>query len=140
MKLVQSWVVAVAGELDLELQFILLHRQLAHRAGGADARPAPGAIRPSGWEFSIANYCSGFLAEDCFVRHLGLSEGPAPQRDLRGAPCLHYRVRQPQSPVEGRVTIAQTLGKVEQGGSGERVVTYRNRVGREWRNWQTRWT
>src|SRR2546430_6691868 len=57
--------------------------------------------------------------------------------DARGPDA---RLRQPQSPVEGRVTIAQTLGKLEQGGSRERVVTDRNRVGREWRNWQTRWT
>src|SRR5216683_5716529 len=137
MKLVQSWVVAVAGELDLELQFILLHRQLAHRAGGADAWTAPGAIRPSGWEFSIANYHPGLFAEDCFVRHLDVSETRDTQRDLgarracgtgRDSPDARgpdARSRQPQSPVEGRVTIAQTLGKVEQGGSGERVVTYR---------------
>src|SRR5947209_10705291 len=81
MELVQSWAVAVMGELDLELQFILLHRQLAHGAESADAWTAPGAIRPPGWEFSIADCCSGLLAKDCFVRHLRLRT-PGPQRDL----------------------------------------------------------
>src|SRR2546429_2835928 len=94
MELVQSWAVAVMGELDLELQFILLHRQLAHGAESADAWTAPGAIRPPGWEFSIADCCSGLLAKDCFVRHLRLRT-PGPQRDL-GAPCLHCREEQPR--------------------------------------------
>jgi hypothetical protein len=87
MELVQSWVVAVAGELDFELQFIIPHRQIAHRAGGADAWTAPGAIRPPGWEFSGANYCPGFLAEDCFVRHLDVSEH-ATSRETSGRAVL----------------------------------------------------
>src|SRR2546427_4769144 len=95
MELVQPWIVAVAGELDFELQFILRHRQLAHRAEGADAWPAPGAIRAPGWEFSGANYCPGFLAEDCLVRHLDVSEH-ATSRETSGAPCLHYREEQPR--------------------------------------------
>ena len=44
--------------------------------------------------------------------------------------------------TEGRpgtvIALDKVLGEVEPGDSRGRVVTYRNRVGREWRNWQTR--
>src|SRR5712664_2611045 len=43
--LVQAGVVAVVGELDLELQFCASDRELADRTQGADARASPSPIR-----------------------------------------------------------------------------------------------
>src|SRR5258706_10605344 len=45
VELVEPRIVAVAGELDLELHLLLGHGLLAHRARGANARPSPGPIR-----------------------------------------------------------------------------------------------
>ena len=44
---VQARAIAVMGELDLELQFIICHGLLAHRAERANTRAAPGAVRPT---------------------------------------------------------------------------------------------
>jgi hypothetical protein len=45
VEFVQSGVVTIAGELNLELQLILLDGLAAHRAGRTDPRPAPGTVR-----------------------------------------------------------------------------------------------
>jgi hypothetical protein len=41
VELVQSWRVAIMGELDLEFQLVLRHGELADRAGSPDPRPTP---------------------------------------------------------------------------------------------------
>jgi hypothetical protein len=48
VELVQSGVVTIAGELDLELQVILRDGLAAHRAGRTDPRPAPGTVGSAG--------------------------------------------------------------------------------------------
>jgi hypothetical protein len=55
MILVQPWVAAVVGKLNLELQLTALHRQLAHGARRADTRPAPRAIRTSSRELAACD-------------------------------------------------------------------------------------
>jgi len=45
VELVEAEVVAVAGELNLEIQFVVLHGQFADGAWRSDAWTAPGPIR-----------------------------------------------------------------------------------------------
>ena len=52
----------VTGKLDLKLQFVLRHRLLAHGAGRADARTAPGAVGCASGKFAGLRCCSGLFA------------------------------------------------------------------------------
>src|SRR5712691_6793416 len=62
-----------------------------------------------------------------------LLSGPA---SSAGRPMPDGRpVRQPDRALSTSAAV-----KVEPRNGTGCVVTYRNRVGREWRNWQTRWT
>jgi hypothetical protein len=56
VELVQSGVVTIAGELNLELQLILRDGLAAHRAGRTDPRPAPGTVGSSRRQLSSANH------------------------------------------------------------------------------------
>ena len=59
VELVEAGIVAVSGELNLELQLVLGHGLLAHRASGTDAWPTPGAIRGMGGELTVLDRSSG---------------------------------------------------------------------------------
>jgi hypothetical protein len=58
VELVEAWVVAVTSELDLELQLVTLDGKPTDGTGRADARPAPGTVRPSGRKFPRLDDCS----------------------------------------------------------------------------------
>jgi hypothetical protein len=60
--LVEAGVVAVSGELNLELQLVLGHGLLAHRARGTDAWPSPGAIRGMGGELTVLDRDAGLFS------------------------------------------------------------------------------
>jgi len=96
----------------IELQFIIPHRQIAHRAGAPTPGP-PQVHRPPGWEFPVRNYCPGFLAEDCFVRHPDVSEH-ATSKNLRARrACITGR-----NPVQmpgARRQVASTTKPVKLG-------------------------
>ena len=78
MELVQSRIVTVMRELNLELQLVAAHGSPADRAGGADAWASPGAIWTSGRELAGSDSFSGLLAEKGFVCHLDASTHGAP--------------------------------------------------------------
>jgi hypothetical protein len=69
VELVQSGVITIAGELNLELELIFRDGLTAHRAGRTNSRAAP--IGSSAWQLSSADNFSGLLAEDAFVGHSG---------------------------------------------------------------------
>jgi hypothetical protein len=58
--LVEAWVVAVTGKLNLEL--LLGHGQLTNRARSPDAWPSPGAISGTGGEPTVLDRCAGLFA------------------------------------------------------------------------------
>ena len=80
MELVESRIVAVTSELNLELQVGALHGKVTHGAGCADTRPARRAIRTSGRELPNLDHGSRFLAENLFGRHGGNVEKSASGR------------------------------------------------------------
>ena len=79
VKLIQSGVVTIAGELNLELQLILRDGLAAHDAGRTGARPAPSTVRSPVWQLSSADRFLGFRAQDSLVGH-GSSVGAASTR------------------------------------------------------------
>jgi len=64
VEFVQTGVVAVTGELNLELHLVSLHRHAAHRTWSADAWPTPSPIRPTTREFSVLDYLASDLAKN----------------------------------------------------------------------------
>src|SRR5713101_3874776 len=104
--IVQSGHRAVVRELDRELQLVPCNRQFAHRARGADACTAPCAIRPAGGELPSSDRCSGFFAEEGFVRHLADPKHATPKD--AGAPCLSRGGGLNQMP-RGATPAASTL-------------------------------
>jgi hypothetical protein len=106
MELVQSGVVPVAGELDLELQLGLGHGLATHGAERADARPAPCPIWRPGGELPGAYRIAGLFSEAWFVgqgrsrRATGRSHAPrcragrnAPDARGRDARCVNQEAR-----------------------------------------------
>jgi hypothetical protein len=69
MKPLNSRRSAVVGELNLELNLILLDTCSTYRAGVIDPGPGPRAVRASGWRLSSADYFSGFCTQDFLVGH-----------------------------------------------------------------------
>ena len=61
VELVQSGVVTIAGELDLELHLIFRDGLAAHRAARADSRPAPMYDRAAGMAASQCGPLHGLL-------------------------------------------------------------------------------
>ena len=82
VKPVQSWIVAVAGELDLELHLVLGHWLVAHGARRADARPPH--VR-SGSRAGSFPYCTA--ARACSRRRAssGMFRPRGPRRQMRRA-------------------------------------------------------
>jgi hypothetical protein len=62
VELVQSRIIRVADELNLELKLILRDGEAAHPAVGADTGAAPCPIRSTGWELSGLDGGAGLLA------------------------------------------------------------------------------
>jgi hypothetical protein len=58
VELVQPGVVAVAAELDLELELVAGHGLVADGTCRANTRPAPGAIRSAFRERAALNRCT----------------------------------------------------------------------------------
>jgi len=67
VELVETWVVAVTSELNLELQLVPLDGKSADGTGGADARPS--TIRRSGRELPRLEDFSGLRAKDLLIGH-----------------------------------------------------------------------
>jgi hypothetical protein len=63
VKLVQAGIFAVAGELNLEFQFVLRDRQTTDGAFGSNAGAAPRPVGSAARQFSRLNYSAGFVAE-----------------------------------------------------------------------------
>src|SRR5216683_7445484 len=115
VELVQARVVAVMGELNLELELVAAHGPLANDAAGADARASPRAIRSLGGHLAGLDRCTSLLAENTFVWHLGLltrrattDEGPRriPGERIRpDATGPDARLRQTQSPLVGKGSV-----------------------------------
>jgi hypothetical protein len=110
VELVEAGVVAVMSELNLELQLIALHGESTDGAGSADTRSAPCAVRTSGGELPRLDHCSGFLAENQLVGHLGTSNtqhlavfvsGKKGNPDAKGRNAS--QLAPTNSPVEGKV-------------------------------------
>jgi len=70
---VQARVVAVTGELDLELHLVRSHRKLADHTWGADARTTPRTVGGATRELAVLNDRARFLAENVFF-HLAYLE------------------------------------------------------------------
>jgi hypothetical protein len=68
MKPLNSRRSAVVGELNLELNLILLDTCSTYRAGVIDPRPGPRAVGALGWQLSSEDRFAGLLAEDAFRR------------------------------------------------------------------------
>ena len=69
VELVESRVVTIAGELDLELQMILRDGLAAHHAGRTHTRPAPATVGSSVWQLYSTDQFSGFRAQNSLVGH-----------------------------------------------------------------------
>ena len=69
VELVESRVVTIAGELDLELQMILRDGLAAHHAGRTHTRPAPATVGSSVWQLSSTDQFAGFRAQNSLVGH-----------------------------------------------------------------------
>src|SRR5437870_13754409 len=72
MELVQSGVVTIASELNLELQPTLRDGLVAHRAGRTDPRSAPRNVGWSVWQLSSTDHFSGFRAQNSLIGHVTL--------------------------------------------------------------------
>jgi hypothetical protein len=70
VELVQPGIVAVMGELNLELELIAAHGPLANGAGSTDARTSPCAIGSLGGHLAGLDRCASLLAENSLVWHL----------------------------------------------------------------------
>jgi hypothetical protein len=63
VELIQAGVLAVTGELNLELHLVALHGQVADHTHRTNSGTAPCAIRAPAREFAAFDYCPRFLAE-----------------------------------------------------------------------------
>ena len=70
VEVVQSWRVAITGELDLEFQLVLRHGELAERAGSPDPRATPRVDWLAAGQLPTSKGFSRFFAKQRFVRHL----------------------------------------------------------------------
>jgi hypothetical protein len=89
VELVESGFSTVPGELDLELHLVARDRQVTHRAGSANARPAPRTIRATVRKLAVLDGCTGLGAEELFVWHELFLAGhgePAPASEGRTTP------------------------------------------------------
>ena len=121
VELVQSGIVAVTRELNLEFHLIAGHGVPAHRTESTDAGPAPCAVWPTLRKLAITDDSADLLAEDRLVGYrVGhLIDFPTGRtREALGGPVIGFasmpdargrdaRVRQPRNPMEGTFTIAQ---------------------------------
>jgi hypothetical protein len=63
VELVQTRVLAVMSELDLEFHLVASHGPAAYRTLSADARPAPCAVGSAVGELPVLDDFSGFFAD-----------------------------------------------------------------------------
>src|SRR2546428_3444703 len=89
---VQTGVVAVVGELDLELHLAGAHGQSAHGTRRPDAGAAPRAVGPAAGKLAISNDGTGLLAEGVLVHLDDLDACTNPRNEKRGqARCQRVR-------------------------------------------------
>jgi hypothetical protein len=81
VKLIQARVTAITTKLNLKLQLIILHGEVADRTLNTDPWPTPGPIGTSAREFAIFDCCAGLFTKLSLV-HLAL-----PTLSARG-PCV----------------------------------------------------
>jgi len=84
VELVQSRVITIAGELDLQLQMILRDGLSAHREERTNSRSAPGTVGSSGRQLSSWDRFSGFRSKGSFVGHGSRPEAAAREYRSRG--------------------------------------------------------
>jgi hypothetical protein len=126
MKPLNSRRSAVVGELNLELNLILLDRCTTYRAGVTDPRPGPRAIGASGWQLSSAEYFSGFCTQNFLVGD-GKPPGPAGWScQMPGGPDACSR--HPGSPMEGNIKVTLFAWPA-------RVTNRRRHDARLWHPW-----
>ena len=115
MVLVQARIVAITGELNLELQFVMSHGEVTDCAQGTDPWPSPRAVGTSARDFAISQCRAGLLAENLLF-HLATPAGSALRACVMrfgGGPCQMPLVRTPDAPDkqgqwEARGRIAQS--------------------------------
>jgi hypothetical protein len=139
VELVQPGVVAVAAELDLQLELVASHGLVADGTCRANTRPAPGAIRLASRELAALNCCTSLRAENLFVRHLAVPRRAADERATRDEREAKpdavgedaSRVRQ-TGPMGGNFRIAplRTRRAADRRGSRRRGGRCRERHGR----------
>src|SRR3989442_8504835 len=83
---VQTGVVAIVGELDLELHLAGSHGQSAHRTRRPHARAAPRAVGPAAGKLAISNDGTRLLAEGVLVHLDDLDACTSPRNEKRVKP------------------------------------------------------